>query len=87
MLRSGPHNIEDVLKLLRRNDYSKIESIKVLVDIGGQSLADAKEAVHNSRAWRDTADEDAKFHDSILNALEGPRSDNQEEEKGTQLFS
>jgi hypothetical protein len=76
MLRSGPQNVEDVLKLLRSNGYSKVQSIKVLVDIGGQSLADAKQAVHYSRTWRDTADEDAKFHDSILNALEGQRSDN-----------
>lgn len=61
--------IEAVLELLRNNGFSKIQSIKVLVDTGQYGLADAKIIVHESSVWKDTVLEHADLHDKLFENL------------------
>ena len=61
MLASGA-DWEAVLTELRRLGASPIASIKVVRDLKGVSLGDAKEAVHFSRAWADRRVAHEKLH-------------------------
>jgi len=55
-------SLDDILRFLRANGATIVESIKTTMTLTDVSLAEAKRIVHNSAAWRDRrADHDA-FH-------------------------
>jgi len=56
---------EEILVFLRRQGCSKVEAIKILVELEGVPLSEAKRRVHCSRAWADTRQRDEEFHESI----------------------
>src|SRR5262245_61084772 len=56
---------EAILTFLRRNNCSKPGSIRVLMLMKDLSLAEAKELVHLSEAWKDTRERDDDFHDRL----------------------
>jgi ribosomal protein L7/L12 len=69
MLTSG-NNTESVLTFLKESGCSKIESMRVLIELMGLSLGEAKQVVHLSEAWRDTRDRDDSFHESLQRLAE-----------------
>ena len=62
--------IEDVLLFLRRNECSKIDSIRALMLVRDLSIAEAKEIVHFSQAWKDSRESDEGFHAQLEAAME-----------------
>jgi hypothetical protein len=68
MLSKGA-DVESVLRVLRDNGFSKVHSIKALVDLGRASLADAKSIVHSSGAWEDRRESDEAFQQSVEEAF------------------
>ena len=62
-------NLNEILRILRENGYSKIQSMKVLVDLQGITLSKAKEIVHLSDIWQDTYKQDEEFQEKIEEAL------------------
>jgi len=69
LLQSGADH-EIVLAFLRERGFNKLDSIKALVGISGISLGDAKNVVHNSRAWQDVFTRDEEFHASLEKAVQ-----------------
>lgn len=65
-------DVESVLHVLRDAGYSKVQSMKALVDLDQATLAEAKTIVHNSTVWRDAREQDEAFQDLIADALEYP---------------
>lgn len=53
---------DDVLEQLRREGFSKTDSIKATVERLGVSLAVAKDTVHQSAAWADVHTAHDGFH-------------------------
>jgi hypothetical protein len=64
MLRGG-QDIEDVLRFLRSEGCTIIDSIKLTKLLTGMSLGAAKELVHTSQAWRDRREANDRFHDVL----------------------
>lgn len=64
MLSRGA-DIEDVLRVLRVNGFSKVHSIKALVDLGYATMGEAKVVVHNSSTWADVRNRDEEFHKTL----------------------
>ena len=64
MLSEGAE-IEEVISTLRRNGLSKVESIKAVAELTGNSLREAKEAVHLSLTWRDAHEAGEDLHDAL----------------------
>jgi ribosomal protein L7/L12 len=58
-------NVEEVLSLLRHSGCSKVESIKLLKDVAGLNLDEAKRQVHLSETWRDRREADDELHASL----------------------
>ncbi len=56
---------EAVVAHLRHIGVSKVETIKVFVDLSRASLLEAKQLVHLSSAWKDTYHRDAELHDTL----------------------
>lgn len=54
-------SLEAILGILRTAGYSKVHSIKALVDLGQATLGDAKEIVHKSDTWKDVRERDEDF--------------------------
>ena len=52
-MRENGSSIEDILVELRQQGFDQIDTIKALYEEEGMSLADAKELVDRSFAWRD----------------------------------
>jgi ribosomal protein L7/L12 len=76
-MRSIGADTDDVLAFLREKGCYKLQSIKVLREVEGISLGEAKERVHLSRTWADTREADDKLHEVAERALESfktPRS-------------
>jgi ribosomal protein L7/L12 len=69
LINSGADH-ELVLGFLRQRGFNKLDSIKVLVSATGISLGDAKNIVHDSRAWQDSFARDEEFHASLLKAVQ-----------------
>jgi hypothetical protein len=72
--------IEHILAHLRKRGASKVESIRVLIEIAGVTNEKAKMIVHFSAVWRDVRDADDKLHvtveqtvDELLKSLEEKR--------------
>ena len=64
------HAIESAISELRRQGYSKVQTIKALVDTYGLTLDVAKDVVHKSPAWADVRERDDRFHEQILQVLQ-----------------
>ncbi|MFT4251046.1 MAG: hypothetical protein QM608_00995, partial [Caulobacter sp.] len=60
---------EAALAFLRAEGLSVIQSIAVLVDRDGLTLAQAKQTVHLSAAWADLRDRHDAFHDQLIAAI------------------
>jgi hypothetical protein len=62
--------LEEILGLLRRDGFSKVASIKALVDLGQADIEQAKGIVHESITWEDVRRRDDQFV-STLTKLSG----------------
>lgn len=54
--------LEEVIRILRDGGFSKVHSIKALVDLGQANMSDAKKIVHDSPTWADVRERDEAFH-------------------------
>jgi hypothetical protein len=70
MLKEGS-DLDEILRALRQRCPSIIQSIKVVRDLKGMPLGEAKELVHNSEAWSDVADSHSELHDRAASQYEG----------------
>ena len=66
-------DIDAVLRVLRDSGFSKVQSMKALVDLNQADMADAKTLVHHSAVWKDVRERDEAFHDQMSEEFE--RSD------------
>jgi hypothetical protein len=64
-LEAGGSDVEGILLFLRRNGASKIESMRVLMELIGLSNELAKLVVHHSNTWRDTRCSDERLHEQF----------------------
>lgn len=53
--------LEEIVRILRERGFSKVHSIKALVDLGQASMSAAKAIVHNSPTWADVRERDEEF--------------------------
>jgi ribosomal protein L7/L12 len=63
-------SLDDLIRRMRAMHYTKIDSIKLLRELKGMSLGDAKAAVHYSPAWADCLDSDNELHKTAFAAAE-----------------
>lgn len=56
---------EGVIQYLRDAGLSKLESVKVLVDLGRTPPTEAKRLVHLSPVWTDAYERDERLHDRL----------------------
>ena len=63
-------SVDDVLGVLRREGESRMASIKLLRELTGMSLRDAKSAVHMSPVWEDLRQEADTFHEQLEQTAE-----------------
>jgi hypothetical protein len=56
---------EEILAYLRSNGASILESMRILKNVLGLSLAEAKQIVHFSETWSDMRDEHDRIHDVL----------------------
>ena len=63
--------IEKLLRFFRENGATPIDSIKMLRDVKGLSLADAKQTLHYSITWADLRGESERLHEALETSLEG----------------
>ena len=61
--------LEDVLTFMRDGGASRIESMRLLIDLKGLSLADAKTTVHSSQTWSDLRASAEEFHEALERVL------------------
>lgn len=61
---------ELVFHFLSSNGVSKFDSIKVVRQICGVSLGEAKRIVMLSAEWRDTLEATAELHDALFSAVQ-----------------
>jgi hypothetical protein len=54
-------SLEEILRILRSSGFSKVHSIKALVDLGQANMSDAKRIVHISPTWADVRERDEEF--------------------------
>lgn len=59
-------DFDSVLRHLRENGFSKLESIKALRELCGISLGEAKRKASLSEVWADTLDDSNRLHDAFL---------------------
>jgi ribosomal protein L7/L12 len=67
---SRDRDIEALLAYLRNSGFSKLSSIRAVMEITGATLAEAKKIVHLSRAWSDRREQDDEFHEKLECAAE-----------------
>jgi ribosomal protein L7/L12 len=63
-------SLDDFIRTMCAMHCNKIDSIKLLRELRGMSLADAKVAVHFSPAWADSIDSDNELHKTAFAAAE-----------------
>ena len=68
MLSDGS-DVDAVLVLLRSNECSKVESIRLLMDVTGCTLGEAMRQVHLSPVWRDVRERHEEFHAALEDSL------------------
>lgn len=72
-LIAGNTPIEEVMQALRDDGLNKIQSIKMLSDLGVAKLGEAKRLVHFSRTWADRKANDEAIwdeHESLSRDVE-----------------
>jgi hypothetical protein len=69
MLEDGK-DIQAILTLARQNGCSKTDAMRLLMLLRDMSLAEAKQVVHFSEAWKDTKQQDEEFQDRLQNVVE-----------------
>jgi hypothetical protein len=67
--------VEAVLRLFRDRGLTKTQSIKCAMAVLSVDLAQAKEIVHLSAAWRDRQADDDGFHDELFRQATGLADD------------
>jgi ribosomal protein L7/L12 len=68
-LRAAGCSRDEVLDFLRTSGASKIDSMRVLVELEQLSLAVAKEVVDSSPVWQDLSSRDAEVREDLSKAL------------------
>jgi hypothetical protein len=58
-------DLEEVLRTLRNSGFSKVHSIKALVDLGQVNMSEAKRIVHESSTWADVRQRDEEFQQEL----------------------
>jgi hypothetical protein len=58
---AGGATLEEVIQILRERGFSKVQSIKALVDLGQTEMSEAKRIVHSSPTWADVRERDEDF--------------------------
>ena len=69
MLEDGK-DIQAVLTFARESGCSKTDAMRLLILLQGISLAEAKQLVHFSEAWKDTKQQDEEFQDRLQSVVE-----------------
>jgi hypothetical protein len=69
MLRDGK-DIQAILTFARQSGCSKTDAMRLLILLRDMSLAEAKQVVHFSEAWRDTKQLDEEFQDRLQSVVE-----------------
>jgi len=62
---------EDLMYELRKQNCSKVNTMRIMVELKGLSLSQAKELVHSSNTWNDKKASDEKFQDQIIKIVGG----------------
>jgi ribosomal protein L7/L12 len=60
---------ESLLAFLRANGCDKVASIKIVRDVKGVRLGEAKRLVHLSHAWQDRRAGDDELHDQLATRM------------------
>ena len=68
MLSEG-QDLETIISLLRESGCHKNDSIRIIRELIGVSLGEAKDIVHFSNAWKDVKERDEAFHDVLEEAI------------------
>lgn len=63
-MQAAGSEMDEILEALRDRSPSIIQSIKVLRDVLGIPLPDAKRLVHRSRVWSDMRDSFSEVHEA-----------------------
>lgn len=79
MLREG--KLESALSELRARGFPIIFAIRAVRDVMGQSLANSKELVHMSDAWKDMRPEMDALHAELSEAVEKLLEMNEDEQQ------
>ena len=69
MLKDGK-DIQAILTFARQSGCSKTDAMRLLILLRDMSLAEAKQIVHFSEAWKDTKQQDEEFHDQMQSVVE-----------------
>ena len=69
MLEDGK-DVQAVLTFARQSGCSKTDAMRLLILLRDMSLAEAKQIVHFSEAWKDTKQQDEEFHDQMQSVVE-----------------
>jgi hypothetical protein len=62
------NSIEDLIKYLRDEGCSKIDSMSILISGCGIGLGEAKRVIHFSPTWSDRKETDDAFHATVEEA-------------------
>jgi hypothetical protein len=65
----GGASLDDVLRMLRQHGATVTESISVIRDLRSMSLSEAKDLIHDSRAWSDVGRELAASQQAMWDEL------------------
>lgn len=72
---------DEIIAYMRRAGLSKMESLKVLVDLGHATPTEAKRLVHLSPVWKDAFQRDEKLHDQLESLARGEISEQNDERR------
>jgi ribosomal protein L7/L12 len=68
-LQEDGKQVEEIILYLRQVTGRKILSMKVMAELLGISIREAKELVHNSNSWADAREGDETFIETIIEAI------------------
>ena len=68
MLSEG-QDLETVISFLRDSGCHKNDSIKIVRQLTGVGLGEAKDIVHFSNTWKDVKERDEAFHEVLEEAI------------------
>jgi hypothetical protein len=63
-------DIEKILQYLRQNGCTKIDSVRVIAEVKGSTIDDAKLIVHYSKTWEDVQKRDEEILDAMSHVFE-----------------